>query len=76
MFPSTPDDNDAVEILNVLGATLRDRAADFVRTGLLLSRAVTARLNVPLAVGVPEITPLPADSDNPAGRLPELIDQV
>jgi hypothetical protein len=53
-----------------------DIAVDFVCTGLLLSLTATVKLNVPLAVGVPEITPLLELSVNPAGRLPELIDQV
>jgi hypothetical protein len=52
------------------------RDTDLVWTGLLLSRTAAVKVNVPLAVGVPEITPLLADKANPAGRLPELIDQV
>jgi hypothetical protein len=52
------------------------RDTDLVCTGLLLSLTFAVKVNVPLAVGVPEITPLPADSVNPAGRLPELIDQA
>jgi len=47
-----------------------------VWTGLLLSRTVTAKLNVPLVVGVPDRTPLPTASVNPVGRLPEVIDQL
>jgi hypothetical protein len=53
-----------------------DIAVDFVWTGLLLSLTATVKLNVPLAVGVPEITPLLEPSVNPAGRFPALIDQV
>ena len=39
------------------------------------SETVTLNVAVPLADGVPEITP-PAESVNPAGRLPEVIDQL
>jgi hypothetical protein len=57
-------------------ATTMDVAADFVWAGLLLSVTVTVKLDVPLADGVPEITPVVADMVNPAGRLPDGIDQV
>jgi hypothetical protein len=40
-----------------------------------LSATWTVKLEVPAVVGVPEITPAEL-SDNPAGRAPELIDQV
>ena len=53
-----------------------ESVADFVWTGLLLSVAVAVNENVPLAVGVPEITPLPDVNASPAGRLPEVIDHA
>jgi hypothetical protein len=34
------------------------------------------KLEVPAVVGVPEIVPVEEPRDNPAGRLPEAIDQV
>ena len=40
------------------------------------SVTLTVKLLVPVAVGVPEITPVLAVSDKPAGNDPELIDQV
>ena len=40
------------------------------------SVTLTVKLLVPVAVGVPEITPVLAVSDKPAGNEPELIDQV
>jgi hypothetical protein len=43
--------------------------------GFPASVTVAVKLDVPLAVGVPEIAPL-ADRLRPAGRLPEVIDQV
>ena len=56
--------------------TVIDRATDLVCTGLLLSLTVIVNVDVPLAAGVPEITPWLAVSVNPAGKLPEVIDQV
>ena len=42
----------------------------------LLSVTCTVKLLVPDELGVPEMTPLPELSANPAGRLPLVIDQV
>src|SRR5579864_6600678 len=42
----------------------------------LASVTRTVKLLVPVAVGVPEITPVPAASDNPAGKVPEAMDQL
>jgi hypothetical protein len=50
--------------------------ADFVCTGALLSVTVTVKVDIPLAVGVPEIVPVADPSVSPAGRLPEVMDQV
>ena len=41
-----------------------------------LSVAVTENVDVPTAVGVPLMVPVDESSDSPAGRLPELTDQV
>ena len=57
-------------------ATVIEVAADGVWAGLLLSLTVALKLDVPLAVGVPEITPVVAARLSPAGRLPEVIDHV
>jgi len=51
-------------------------AADFVWTGLPLSLTVTVKFEVPLVEGVPEMIPVVAARVSPAGRLPEVIDQV
>jgi hypothetical protein len=50
--------------------------ADFVCTGLLLSVTVKVKVDIPLSVGVPEIVPVVDAKVSPAGRLPEVIDQV
>lgn len=60
----------------VAAATKIEVAAEFVSTGLLLSWTVAVKLYVPLAEGVPEITPVVAARVRPEGRLPEVIDQV
>jgi hypothetical protein len=52
-----------------------DSGADAVCTGDPLSFTATENVAVPLAVGVPEITP-PLDIVSPAGRPPEAIDHV
>ena len=52
-----------------------DSCADAVCAGDALSFTATVNVAVPLAVGVPEITP-PLDSESPAGRLPDAIDHV
>ena len=62
-------------VLGALAVIAIDIEADCVWTGLLLSFTVTVKFAVPLAVGLPEIAPLLARL-SPAGRLPELIDQV
>ncbi len=41
-----------------------------------MSLTVAVKLAVPLAVGVPEITPVVAAKVSPAGRPPDAIDHV
>jgi hypothetical protein len=53
-----------------------DVAADLVWGWLSESFAVTVKLKVPLAVGVPERMPVADARVRPAGRLPEVTDQV
>jgi hypothetical protein len=55
---------------NASGAIVSDSCAEAVCAGDALSVTVTAKVAVPLAVGVPEIAPL-LESVSPAGRLPE-----
>ena len=43
---------------------------------MLLSVTDAVKEKVPLAVGVPEINPVPATIVRPAGRLPLVIDHV
>jgi hypothetical protein len=55
--------------------TVSDSCAEAVAAGDSLSVTDTVKTDVPLVVGVPEITPA-LDNVNPAGRLPEAIDHV
>jgi hypothetical protein len=73
--PEAPEASDEVEIVSCVDATVIDSEADLVCTGLPLSLTLTVKVDVPLAVGFPEITP-PELSVNPAGRLPEVIDHL
>ena len=59
----------------VAAAIVMDVLKDLVWTGVLLSVTVAVKLNVPLAVGVPEIVPVAAATLSPVGKLPELTDQ-
>jgi hypothetical protein len=70
------EDDVIVSTVGAVDAMLMDEATDLVCAGLLLSLTVAVKVNVPLAVGVPEITPLLAVSVRPFGRLPEVIDQA
>ena len=69
-----PAAREPLVIVSVVGATVIDSVAVFVCSGLLLSCTLTVKLDVPLAEGVPEITP-PEESVNPAGSVPELSTQ-
>jgi hypothetical protein len=64
-----------VVIAKADGATVIEADIVAVCAGLPESVAVTAKLYAPLVVGVPEIAPA-LERLRPAGRLPELSDQV
>lgn len=59
----------------VTGRTTIDSVTVWLCTGDPESETVTPNVDVPLAVGVPKIAP-PAESVSPAGRLPDVIDQL
>ena len=71
-----PPGSDDVVIVRVTGATTSDRVTVLVCTGLDESATEKVKLLVPLAVGFPEITPVDAARLSPAGRVPEVRDQV
>jgi hypothetical protein len=55
--------------------TVIDSCCVAVCAGDPLSDTDTVKLELPAAVGVPEITPA-LDRDSPAGRLPDVTDHV
>jgi hypothetical protein len=61
---------------NALGATRIVIVVEVTCAGLLLSVTAVVKVEVPLAVGTPEIAPVDGDRLNPAGMLPEMIVQV
>ena len=74
--PETAFVRAVVVIINTLELTVIDRAALAVSGVVDESVTVTTKLKVPLAVGVPEITPVDAARESPAGSAPEETDQV
>ena len=77
-MPTVPLDKELVAMVTAVpvGAALIVTASDFVAVVLLLS--VTLKVigvAVQVAVGVPEIVPVELRI-NPAGKVPEPIDQV
>ncbi len=58
-----------VLIARVGGAIVKDRVFDTETGGVAESATVTTTENAPLAVGVPEMMPVPAAIVKPAGKL-------
>ena len=59
-------------MLSTVGATVMDVVVEVTWAGLLLSVTVAVKVEVPLAVAVPEIVPLAGSRLNPAGNVPEV----
>jgi hypothetical protein len=70
VVPSVPLGKLVVVIFNVSVLTVMLRLAVAVCAGFSASLTSTVKLDVPVVVGVPEITPVLAASDSPAGKLP------
>ena len=58
------------------GAMTNEMVADVVWAGFDASLAATVMGKLPFAVGVPETRPVLVARLRPAGRLPEVIDQL
>ena len=71
-----PEGNVEPVIASVVAPITIEVEADFVCAGLPLSVTVTVKFEVPLAVGIPEITPVAGARANPAGRVPVVIDHT
>jgi hypothetical protein len=61
--------------VGITGRTTIENVTVWLCAGELESETLKLKLDVPLAVGVPEITPA-LESVNPAGRLPDATDHV
>jgi len=72
--PEVPLGNSIVVTATPGAATIMLSASEAVLE--FASVTLTVKLLVPVAVGAPEITPVLAVSDKPAGKEPELIDHV
>jgi hypothetical protein len=73
---AVPPDKLVVVIARAAVATTIERLTDFVCAGFPASVTVAVKLDVPVAVGVPEIRPVIEARLSPAGRLPDVMDQV
>ncbi len=71
---TTPPGNDVVVMLKPAPITMERALVAVCAVGVVLSVALTVKLNVPAAVGVPEIV-LPLRV-NPVGSEPAEIDQA
>ena len=60
-------------MLSAVGATVTDVVVEVIWAGLLLSVTVAVKVEVPMAVAVPEIMPLDGARFSPAGSLPDAI---
>jgi hypothetical protein len=65
-----------VVIARAAADTAMERLTDLTCAGLPASATLAVKLNVPAAVGVPEIRPVLEARESPAGRAPEEIDQT
>lgn len=74
--PFVPDGT--VDVLNTrgMGATTSERVTDLACAGLDESTTLKVKLEVLLAVGVPEMTPVAGARLSPEGRAPLVMDQV
>lgn len=71
-----PEARFEVVIASGRGATASVSETDFVCEGLDESASVAVKFVLPIAMGVPEISPVDADRLSPFGRPPEVIDHA
>ena len=71
-----PPGNKVVLIEGDEGAALTTMLSDFVAVSASASVTLTVKVLVPVPVGVPEITPVVEASASPAGKVPEVTDQL
>ena len=71
-----PEARFEVVIASGRGATTRVSETDFLCEGLDESTSVAVKFVLPIAVGVPEISPVEAERLSPFGRPPDVIDHA
>lgn len=71
-----PEGNAEVVIANSAGATTSVSETDLVCAGFSASATVTVNVAVPVADGLPAITPVAGARLSPAGRAPDVMDQM
>jgi hypothetical protein len=71
--PAVPKESTEDMIVNDEDPTVIEPAVANVCAGLPESVTPIIKLDVPLVVGVPDITPFCSDRASPAGRLPDVI---
>jgi hypothetical protein len=73
--PTVAGGSRALTVKAVGGAMTMDSEAEVTCEGFPASLTEAVKLNMPLAVGVPEMTPVPGAMLSPVGR-PETTDQM
>ena len=76
MVPEARDEEATVSADGEAAAMVMEVVAVALCAGAPESLTTAVKLNVPVAVGVPEMTPLVEFSESPEGRLPEEIDHL
>jgi hypothetical protein len=71
-----PESSVDVVIVSAVGATMIELEAVAVCTGFPESVTVSEKLEVAIAVGVPEMTPVAGVIERPAGSWPDETDQT
>jgi hypothetical protein len=74
--PWVPEGTLDVVIARAAAVTAIDRLTDLACAGLPESATLAVKLNVPAAVGVPEIRPVLEARESPAGSAPEEMDHA
>lgn len=74
-MPTVPEDSIEDVIARREDPTTIEPVVETVCAGFAESATAIVKLNVPLVVGVPDITPLEAAIERPTGSCPDTIDQ-
>ena len=75
-MPTPPEGNCGDRIVSCEDETVIEADVETDCAGLAESASEIVKLNVPLTVGIPEITPVDATRERPVGNCPDVIDHV